>query len=167
MVSRGLNLQPDGEIERWWLCFSPAVEPAGWWKHFTRAGFGHIYLFRQPKSGILIALNPLVHRVENAIVCARASDLIQEAHTKGYRILVFERTTRVYCPHTDVRVGRGLFLTCASYAAYTIGVPFSWRSTPWQLWKAALKAGAVELERRQIHLQPTSPQEGQRGREAP
>lgn len=157
------RLEPQGgEIERWWLVFTPPVEP-GWWRVFLTPGFGHVYGFRQPQSGVLIALNPLIHRVENAIVLERASDLIARALDAGHKVLVVERCIRVYNPHTDVRVGRGLFLTCASYLAYTIGISFSWRSTPWHLYKAALKAGAVEIERRQddLHRSPEA-QEGQR-----
>ena len=132
------------ELERWWLVFTPPVSP-GWWKLFIRPGFGHVYALRQPQSGMVIALNPLIHRVENAIVLARASDLIARAKDAGHRVLVYERYTRVYDPVTDERVGRGLCITCASHLAYTLGISFSWRSTPWQLYKAALRAGATEL----------------------
>lgn len=154
------------EIERWWLVFTPPVEP-GWWKVFLTPGFGHVYGFRQPKSGILIALNPLVHRVENAIVPRRASEVIDEALAQGHRVLVYERHTRVYNAQLDVRVGRGWLITCASYLAYTLGIPFGWRCTPYQLYRAALKAGAQELERRQEHLQPPEAEEGQGSRTAP
>ena len=142
-MSPGEQFSPP-ELERWWLCFCEAPQRV-WWKTFCKPGFSHCYAFRQPQSGILIALNPLVHRVENAIVLERASDRITRELAAGHRVLVYERYTRVYDPARDRRVGRGLFITCASYIAYTIGVPFSWRSTPWQLWKAALKAGATEL----------------------
>lgn len=133
------------EIERWWLVFTPPVEP-GWWRVFLSPGFGHVYAFRMPKNGICIALNPLIHRVENAIVMERASEWIERALAEGHKVLVFERHTQVYRSHIDVRVGRGWFITCASYLAYTLGIDFSWRCTPRQLWKAALKAGAQELQ---------------------
>lgn len=132
------------EVERWWLIFTPPVE-AGWWRIFVKPGFGHVYAFRQPQSGILIALNPLVHRVENAIVLERAWDMIIRAKENGHRVLVYERHTRVYNAQLDVRVGRGLVITCASTLAYVMGINFSWRCTPYQLYRAALRAGAEEL----------------------
>lgn len=132
------------ELERWWLIFTPPVE-GRWWNLFTREGFGHVYGFRQPQSGLLIALNPCVHRVENAILLDRASNVIDRAKAEGNRVLVYSKLTRAYDPHTDVRVGRGWFITCASFLAYVMGIPFSWRCTPYQLYRAALKAGAEEL----------------------
>lgn len=150
------------ELERWWLVFTPPVQP-GWWKWFLTPGFGHVYGFRQPQSGVLIALNPLVHRVENAIVLQRAYERIADELAAGHRVLVYERHTRVYNAQQDVRVGRGWCITCASYVAYTLGIPFSWRCTPYQLYRAALRAGAEELSgRRQEHLH-RSPQAGQEG----
>lgn len=133
------------EIERWWLVFTPPIEPVGWWRVFLRPGFGHVYGFRMPQDGLLLALNPCVHRVENAVVFERACDVIERARGMGHRVLVYERLVREYDRAVDRRVGRGAFLTCASVLAYTLGLDFSWRSTPWQLWKAALKAGATEL----------------------
>lgn len=137
-----LDLPP--QVERWWIAFGPP-QGEGWWLAFTRPGFGHCYAFRMPADQVILALNPCVHRIENGLRFERAYDIILRAKAAGERVLVYERPTRVYNPHTDVRVGRGLFVTCASTVAYLVGVNFSWRCTPWQLWQALIKAGAQEL----------------------
>ena len=144
MVERRSSHQP-AEIERWFIAFSDIVEPAGWWRVFTRPGFGHCYCWRMPQSGVMLALNPLVHRIENAVLFGRASDGVDAAKAKGHRVLVVERPVQEYDPARDKLVGRGLGVTCASVTAYLIGLEFSWRSTPWQLYRAALRAGAIEL----------------------
>jgi hypothetical protein len=153
---------PADAIERWWLIFTPPRSP-GWWRIMLTEEFGHVYAIRQPLSGILIFLDPLIHRVENAIVLERASDVISRALADGHRVLVYTKHTRAYDAHTDVRVGRGLCITCASFLAYVLGINFSWRCTPKQLYRAALRAGAEELHGRD--LQPPKAQEGQEARE--
>lgn len=139
------SLQQTTEIERWWLVFTPPVEPVGWWRVFLRPGFGHVYGFRMPRDGVLLALNPCVHRVESAVVFDRASEVIARALGMGHKVLVYEKRVTEYNPAIDRRVGRGAFLTCASVLGYTLGIEFGWRSTPYQLYRAALKAGATEL----------------------
>lgn len=164
-MSPGEQFSPP-QLERWWLVFTPPVEP-GWWKVFLTPGFGHVYAIRQPQSGVCIVVNPLVHRVENAIALERASDLIDQALAQGYRVLVYTKHTREYNAHTDVRVGRGWIITCASFLAYLMGIHFSWRCTPYQLYRAALGQGAEELhERRQKPLQSPEAEKGQGRREA-
>lgn len=137
-----LDFRP--ELERWWISFSPP-QSAGWWGIFVRPGFGHCYAWRMPSDGVLIALNPCVHRVENAIVFERASEVIRRAKAANERVLVYTRPVKPYDAHSDVRIGRGLFLTCASMIAYLVGVNFSWRCTPYQLYRALLANGAKEL----------------------
>lgn len=131
-------------IERWWVVFRDS-ERFCWWNVFTRPGFGHCWAFRSLTPEAVLLLNPLVHRVEQAVVFRPASEVLEGAFAAGFRVLVAERHVRVYDPARDGRVGRGLFVNCASIIAYTIGVSFSWRSTPWQLWKALKRAGAVEI----------------------
>ena len=166
MRPQPLDLAPP-ELERWWLVFTPPVEP-GWWKVFITEDFGHVYAFRQVGPEIVLVLSPIVHRVENGIRPMRASELVEAALAEGHKVLVYTKPTRRYDPHTDVRVGRGWIITCASYLAYTLGIPFSWKCTPYQLFKAALKAGAEELHGRSSQaVLSTEAQEGQGGREAP
>ena len=151
------------QLERWWLVFTPPVDP-GWWRIFLTPGFGHVYAFRQPQSGVCIVLNPLIHRVENAIVLERACDLIDKAMADGHRVLVYERHTRVYNAQLDVRIGRGWLITCASVLAYTLGINFSWRCTPYQLYRAALRAGAEELHGRRVQTVLTPQAQDRQGR---
>jgi len=112
---------------------------------FTRPGFEHCWAFRQVGERATLVLNPHLHRIEIELAPYDPWEVIDHAKAKGCRVLVVKRQVSEYDPARHGRVGRGVFLTCASLLSYLIGANFSWQCTPYQLFRTALKHGAEEV----------------------
>jgi hypothetical protein len=137
---------PDRQIERWWVCFSDGDKSVrAWWKPFTKPGFRHCCAFRSIGDDAVLFLNPLLHRVEQGVRFEPPHEVIRQIVNLGFRVCVVERAVSEYDPARDRQVARGAFVTCASVIAYTIGLDFRGKWTPWQLWQAVIAAGGEEI----------------------
>lgn len=121
-------------VKDFWFLFSgTAVHPI---TRLCRAGFKHVAVLTD-LEGIPFMLDPLQHGVNISF----NADYPLPHHlsvfkAKGYRIVhitVEPRSRR-----------QNLILTCASYLAYTCGIPF-WGLTPYQLYKTLINQGGTEL----------------------
>ncbi len=101
--------------------------------------------FRGVTPDACLFLNPLMHRIENGVRLESPGDVLRHCFQLGFRVCVVEIPVSEYDPLLDRGVRRGLGLTCAAVLAYTLGLDFNWRWTPWHLWQALMAAGAEEL----------------------
>lgn len=121
-------------MKDFWFVFSgEARHPL---TRFCRAGFKHVGVLTD-LEGIPFMVDPLQHGVNISFNADHGvPHHIARFKQQGFRIVHITVTPRSR--------RQNLFLTCASYLAYTCGIPF-WGLTPYQLYKTLIKQGGTEL----------------------
>ena len=122
--------------------------PIGWWFVFTdrnvhhpvaklcKKGFQHVNVLTE-WAGITFMVEPLGTCVEHTFTAEhKLPVVIRKFRDLGYTV-VFIRWAA-----TKVRLNP--FMTCATYCAYTAGIPF-YGVTPYQLYRKLLKLGGEDL----------------------
>jgi hypothetical protein len=104
-------------------------------------GFQHVEMLTEFKDGTVVRFDPRWGRVDLKIKSDITFDeAVEQLRERPGTRVIFEKPSQN--PKRIIR--RGWAITCASYLAYTIGLPFG-GVTPYQLYKHLLKKGAVAL----------------------
>jgi hypothetical protein len=104
-------------------------------------GYQHVEMLTELENGQVMHLNPRWGRVDLGLT--NEHTLAQVIH----RLRALGHTAVMYrCPEPDPRakISRGWAITCATYLAYTIGLPFR-GVTPYQLYKTLKSRGGEDL----------------------
>jgi len=122
--------------QRWYFAFSSQCQ-LGIAK-LCHPRFRHVQLFAELDNGWIMQVDPLrgfvMHGYTNEW---KLHEVITRLKDLGQTVVMIRHT-----PDIRRTIPRGWAITCASYCAYTIGLPF-WGVTPYQLYRKLLKQGAA------------------------
>jgi hypothetical protein len=125
------------DCNMWFFCFSDNATNR--FAQMCRRGFRHVSAFSMLPNGFVLAVDPLAFGVSaqlsNEITVYQIVDKMKE---KGHRVIALPVVPK------KGFIRRGMPLTCASYLAYTAGIPFM-GFTPYQLFKRIKRIGGVEV----------------------
>ena len=127
-------------IQRYYFFFSNShTHPIS---KIFRDGYQHVELITDLESGLIVHLNPRWGRVDLGLTNEiPLPDLIKKQKELGRTVVLWRQ---IGAPDPAVFIARGPIMTCASYLAYTIGLPF-WGVTPWQLYRKLMRDGGIEV----------------------
>jgi hypothetical protein len=120
----------------WWVVFRTAEDPKI--RMITRKGFGHCYAFTH-MNNIVMGIEPLKGTVNHIITNSNFADMLAAQKERGYTVVHFR-----WQPKPRSLIARPPLVTCASYLAYTFGIPF-FGITPYQLYKKIIRMGGEEI----------------------
>ena len=120
----------DGAV--WWFVFETSQHPLI--SRFLKKKYSHVWAFCSLGNVVLI-VEPLMGVVNITVMEAMPSHFIEQEKKDGNEVIVYA------AKHNSQKfIRRGWFISCASYLAYTVGLP-SFCVTPWQLRKKLLTCG--------------------------
>lgn len=106
-----------------------------------RPGFRHVEMITDLDNGQIMHINPRLGRVDYGLTNEHTlAEVIEQLKALG-------RTVVMYCcnaPDAGASIPRGWLMTCASYLAYSIGLPFR-GATPYQLYVTLKARGGVDV----------------------
>lgn len=112
-----------------------------WISRVFKPGFQHVEMVTELENGQVMHLNPRWGRVDLGLTMDHSlAAVIAELKRLGHRCVMYR------CPEPDprARIARGPIITCATYLAYTIGLPFR-GVTPYQLYKTLKSRGGEDV----------------------
>ena len=106
-----------------------------------RDGYQHVEMVTELDNGQIMHINPRWGRVDYGLTQEYTLAQVIAMQKQLGRTAVMYR-----CPEPDprARIARGWAITCATYLAYSIGVPFS-GVTPYQLYKTLKSRGGEDV----------------------
>lgn len=120
----------------WWVVFKNADEP--WINGVCRDGFGHCLMFTRMHN-LTMMIEPHLGVVNHVLTDANIAELLAEQKAAGNTVVFFR-----HAPQPMKMLVRTPMITCASYLAYTMGLPF-FGVTPHQLYKKLIKRGGETI----------------------
>lgn len=121
---------------RWYFVFTDDnTTPFRW---LLRRRFRHCYAFTELADGLCFIIDPLMQHVVHEMHDRKLHELVAFAKLSGGRVVM----ARLAPQHRILP--RSILITCASYLAYTVGLPF-FGITPYHLFTALIKHGAEEV----------------------
>ncbi len=112
-----------------------------WISRVFKPGFQHVEMVTELDNGQVMHLNPRWGRVDLGLTTDYTlAQVIRKLQDMGHTAVIYR------CPEPDpqTKISRGWAITCATYLAYTIGLPFA-GVTPYQLFKKLLAQGGEKL----------------------
>lgn len=106
-----------------------------------KRGYQHVEMVTELDGGMVMHINPRWGRVDTGLTNEiPLHTIIGELKNLGRTVVMY----RCEEPDPRARISRGLPITCATYLAYTIGLPFK-GATPYQLYKALKSRGGEDV----------------------
>lgn len=122
-------------MRRYYFFFSNAPTFAPF--KLLKSGFRHVEMITELDNGMVFHINPLWgctdHGLTNEIPLHAVISMLKK---QGHTVVMY----RQKAPDQRKMIARGPVMTCASYLAYTIGLPFA-GVTPHQLYRCLIKRG--------------------------
>lgn len=106
---------------------------------FLKNGFKHVFAMTAIDKTTTLCIEPLRAGVEHIFHNRDVEQIIDVCCQSEFTVL--RANIKI---DNDKIVPRGVFVTCATYLAYTVGLPF-FLFSPYHLYKALLKHGAREI----------------------
>lgn len=116
----------------WWFVFKD-IE-GRWFNKFLKKGFQHCFAVTR-MNNLVLGVEPLMGAVNMIVTDDQFVEMLARYKMEGYTVVHFR-----IAPNSTKFKMRGPILTCASYLAYTIGLPF-YGVTAHQLYKKLMKLG--------------------------
>ena len=129
--NRNSNFDPEAGIS-WWFVFKDVEQPL--LSRLLKPGYQHVFALTRMHNLVLVN-EPLMGAVNLMITDANLADILAEHKMLGHHVVHFRHP-----PNPAKFKMRGPILTCASYLAYTVGIPF-YGFTAWHLYKKLIKQG--------------------------
>lgn len=121
--------------------FSFSNSSTSWISRLFKRGFQHVEVITELDGGMVMHINPRWGRVDHGLTNEiPLHQIIAELKRLGHNVVMY----RCHEPDPRARIPRGLLVTCATYLAYTIGLPFK-GVTPYQLYKTLKSRGGEDV----------------------
>lgn len=125
-------------MHRYYFFFSNSR--TSWISRLFKRGYQHVELVGEI-GDFVFHTNPRWGRVDYAITNDfTLASVIEQLTDRGHTAVMYRCET----PDPEARIMRGPIITCATYLAYTVGIPFG-GVTPHQLYKTLKARGGVDL----------------------
>lgn len=120
----------------WWFVFKDMERPL--LSRLLKREYQHVFALTRMKNLVLVN-EPLMGAVNLMITDAPLAEILAEHKLQGHHVVHFRHP-----PKPEIFKMRGPALTCASYLAYTVGIPF-YGLTAYQLYKKLIKLGGEKI----------------------
>jgi len=116
----------------WWFVFKDLDKPI--LRRVLKKGYQHVFAVTR-MNDLVLGLDPMMGQAVVMLTDTEIVDLLVEYKKQGFKIVHLRKITDAH-----KFTIRAPFVTCASYLAYTTGIPFV-GITPWQLYKKLMRIG--------------------------